>query len=113
MDKAEAKKIANRELAWFGQPEERRINGFIAVACVYGQPIGGNLILSREVAEDLLRQIQEHPTMTYNTMLFRAVRGWIEGDEKTGKLLVEYRRVEECRVPTRGRGLACCDKGGH
>lgn len=100
MNNEEAYHIANDLLAEYGLPPHAK--GFTGVLCAYGVPVGGQVI-TRQAAEDLLRQVQERPEATViirgnaarnEDAVFVLKRAWIEGDETHGQLMAEYVRKE-------------------
>lgn len=94
MEREEAQEIASRMLSYYALPEEERITAITGVVCIYGKS-DGNQIITKQAAEGMAGQINEHPEkfpLVYNNAPFVAKRAWLEGDEVTGKVMVEYVR---------------------
>lgn len=80
------------------EPELALPTTFTAAIIVYGEPNESGQIVTKQVAQDVLRQLEEHPektTMTLNNNVrdvpFVVKRAWLEEkDENTGSLIVEY-----------------------
>lgn len=95
MDKEEATKIANELLSHYGKPEEERWQGFTASIMSYGTAPIGNMVFTKQAAEGLLKQVNEHPegaAVMRGSVLYAVKRAWIEGNEETGTVMVEYER---------------------